>query len=86
MKVGDRVKLIEIPPNLRDEEDLPTRTLFEKCLGRTFRVEDLETVEGLPYQLAKLNVGHVLGEPEYKHTIWVEPEYLQVESQRSSKR
>ena len=81
MKVGDRVKLIGIPPNLRDEEDLQTHTLFEKCLGHTFPIADLETVEGLPYQLAKLNVGQVLGQPEYMHTIWVEPEYLQLENQ-----
>jgi len=78
MKIGDRVKLIGIPPNLHDEEDLPTRTVFERCLGHTFAIEDLESVEGLPYQLVKLKVGRLSGVPG-EHVIWVEPEYLQLE-------
>jgi hypothetical protein len=81
MKVGDRVKLIGIPPNLRDDKDLQTRTLFEKCLGKSFPIAELETVEGLPYQVVKLDVGHVVGKAEYMETIWVEPEYLQLETE-----
>ena len=49
MKAGDRVKLIGIPPNLRDQDDMLTLTLFEKCLGQSFVVAEMETVEGLPY-------------------------------------
>ena len=79
MKIGDRVKLIGIPPNTRDEDDLLTRTVFEKCLGRTFSIADLETVEGPPYQLVELNVGEIPGVPGTMHTIWVEPEYLQIQ-------
>ena len=79
MKAGDRVKLIGIPPGLRDQDDLPTLTLFEKCLGQSFVVTEMETVEGLPYQLAELEVGHILGKKAWEHTIWVEPEYLELE-------
>lgn len=78
MKAGDKVKLIGIPPGLKDEDDLPTLTLFEKCLGRSFVVSGMETVEGLPHPLAKLDVGHMLGKQAWEHSIWVEPEYLQV--------
>lgn len=81
MKAGDRVKLIGIPPGLRDEDDLPTLTLFQKCLGQSFVVAEMETMEGLPYQLARLEVGHMLGQESYHHTIWVEPEYLQLEDE-----
>src|SRR5579864_1406303 len=77
MKAGETVKLIGVPPNLRDKEDMPTRTLFEKCLGKSFVVEAVESVEGVPFPLAKLDVGHVIGEESWEHTIWVEPEYLQ---------
>jgi hypothetical protein len=77
MKAGETVKVIGIPPNLSDKEDMPTRTLFEKCLGKSFVVEAVESVEGLPFPLAKLDVGHIIGEESWKHTIWVEPEYLQ---------
>jgi hypothetical protein len=77
MKAGEIVKLIGIPPNLSDEEDMRTRTLFEKCLGKSFVVEAVESVEGVSFPLAKLDVGHVIGEESWKQTIWVEPEYLQ---------
>ena len=79
MRVGDRVKLIGIPAGLKDDEDLQTRSLFERCLGGTFVVGGVETVEGLPHQLVQLDVGHVVGRAWYLETIWVEPEYLQVQ-------
>ena len=79
MKVGDNVKLVGIPPDTSDDAELQTRTLFEKCLGKTFRVAGLEPVEGLPFKLVQLDVGHVLGMESYLHSIWVEPEYLQFE-------
>lgn len=82
MKAGDKVKLVRIPPDVRDEEDLQTRTLFEKCLGRTFVVADIESVDGVPFPLAKLDVGHVVGEEPFKQTISVEPQYLEVEVPR----
>jgi len=82
VKIGDRVRLVGIPPDAHDDEVLQTRTLFEKCLGETFTIAGLETVEGLPYQLVQLNVGHVRGKASYLETIWVEPEYLQIEAPR----
>ncbi len=80
MKVGDKVKLIGIPPDTRDDDVLQTRTLFERCLGETFTVSGLQAVKGLPYQLVQLDVGHVLGKAPYLETIWVEPEYLQLKN------
>ena len=77
-RVGDKVRLIGVPPDIRDDEKLQTRTLFEKCLGKTFTVGGLETVEGLPYQIVRLDVGHVLGQAPHLETIWVEPEYLEL--------
>jgi hypothetical protein len=79
VKIGDKVKLIGIPAGLKDDEDLQTRSLFERCLGETFVVAGLETPEGLPHQLVQLDVGHVVGRASYLETIWVEPEYLVVE-------
>jgi hypothetical protein len=80
VKVGDTVGLIGIPPGLCDADELQTRSLFEKCLGRSFRIVELETVEGLSYKLVKLNVGHMLGKSDYLDSIWVEPEYLEIET------
>ena len=56
--------------------------LFEKCLGKTFAIAGLETVEGLPYPFVQLDVGDVLGKAAYLETIWVEPEYLHREEER----
>jgi len=80
LKIGDKVRLIGVPPDASDDEELGTRTLFEKCLGRTFTVAGLQTVEGLPHRLVQLDVGHMLGQDPFLQKIWVEPEYLQLET------
>jgi hypothetical protein len=80
MKTGDRVRVVSIPPDVQDQGDTQTRTLFEKCLGQTFVVGDVESFEGVPFPLAKLDLGHVVGKQTWEHTIWVELEYLQVEA------
>jgi hypothetical protein len=80
MKVGDKVRLIGIPPLPHHDENMQTRTLFEKCLGQTFTIAGFKTVEGLPYELVQLDVGHILGKASYLETIWVEPEYLKPDS------
>jgi hypothetical protein len=74
------VKLVGIPPDVRDEEDMQTRTLFKECLGRTFVVANVDSFDGAPFPLAKLDVGHVVEEEPFEHTIWVEPQYLEVET------
>jgi hypothetical protein len=79
LRIGDKVRLIGVPPDVHDDEKLQSRQLFEKCVGQTFTVAGLETVEGLPYQLIRLDVGQVIGKVAYLETIWVEPEFLQLE-------
>jgi len=76
MEPGDTVKLIGIPPNVSDDEKLQTRTLFEKCLGQSFVIAAVESFEGVPFPLARIDVGHVVGKEPWEHTIWVEAEYL----------
>ena len=82
MKAGDMVRLIGIPPDVHNSADpddgLQTRTLFEKGLGKVFRIEELEHPEAIERPLARLDVGHVLGKEPYLDTIWVESEYLEV--------
>ena len=80
MKVGDIVRLVGVPPDLKDDEEMQTRTLFDRCLGKTFPIIALDAVDGLPHRLVRLDVGHLLGEAAYLETIWVEPEYLQLEN------
>ena len=75
--MGDRVRLIGIPPDAHDDEELNTRTLFEQCVGKIFEIGGLETVEGLPFELLRLDVGQVIGQAAYMQTIWVEPQYVE---------
>lgn len=78
MKIGDKVKVVGIPPDVHDEDDLKTRSLFAKCIGKVFQVEGLEKVEGLDRPLVRLDVGHVVGKNSWEHTIWVEPEFVEL--------
>lgn len=79
MKAGDMVKLIGIPPDAIDDEELQTRGLFEKCLGKTFEVARVDAVEGMNQRLAMLEVGQVVGKAPHAETIWVEEEYLEIQ-------
>ena len=79
MKPGDTAKLVGIPPNVRDDKELPTRTLFEKCLVQSFVIAAVESFEGVPFPLARIDIGHVVGKEPWEHTIWVEPEYLELQ-------
>jgi hypothetical protein len=46
MQAGDKVRLIGIPPNLRDEGEMQTLTLFQKCLGQSFTVDEVRLSRG----------------------------------------
>lgn len=78
MKAGDKIVVVGVPPNLPDNNELRSRSLFEKCVGRVFEVAAIENVEGLAVPLLRLDVGHVVGEDPWKHTIWIEPEFVEL--------
>ncbi len=83
IEAGDRVKLVGIPPGLRDDEDLQTASLFAKCFDATFVVQAYAPAigsDGSEFALYKLHVGHVVGTEPFAHSIWVEPEYLELVS------
>jgi|SRR5579864_3617969 len=71
MKPGDTAKLIGVPPNVCDGEELQTRTLFEECLGQSFVVAAVESFEGMPFPLARIEVGHMIGKEPWEHTLSV---------------
>jgi hypothetical protein len=76
-KVGDSVRIIAVPPSL-PENELKTRSLFEACVGRVFQVQAVEDVEGLDHTLIRLDVGETLGKNAWEHTIWIEPDFVEV--------
>ena len=77
MKIGDLVRVIGIPDGLPDN-DMDTKRIFELCVGCAFPVQELTAVEDLEYELIKLHVGAVVGEPDFMHSIWIEPEFVEI--------
>jgi hypothetical protein len=69
MRVGDKVRLIALPPELEDFPELPTKSTFEKCLGNEFTVTAI-TEKGW----AELTIGSITGNPSER--IYVSPEFL----------
>jgi hypothetical protein len=74
LKVGDYVRLTAVPPGLPnpETEDLHTKDIFQRCLGHVFRVA------GFQGEWLELEVGEVTGEPAYMHSIWVEPDFVEL--------
>jgi hypothetical protein len=77
MKIGDKVRVIGTPENLPDNE-IATKQIFELCVGRIFPIEDVKRVEGLDHDVIELLVGEVVDEPDYMHSIYLEPEFLEI--------
>lgn len=73
------MRIVAIPRNLKDDQELGTCSLFEKCLGKTFRAAGFQTVAELPYRLVQLDVGHIVGKAPSLETIWIEPTCLQLD-------
>jgi hypothetical protein len=72
MNVGDKVRLIALPPNLpAGDADLPTKVTFKKCLGREFAIVGFNETG-----LAELPIESVTG--SIGETIWVEPRFLEL--------
>ena len=67
IRVGDWVRLVEIPPSIADMPH-ETQLVFKKAFGKTFRIESFNE-----YDLAELNLSKKVARNNY---IWVEPEYL----------
>ena len=65
MKIGDRVEVVAVPGSL--PSGMGTQALFEACVGRVF------PIAGIDNGLLELQVGEVVGEEAYMHSIWIEP-------------
>ena len=70
MKVGDTVRLIGVPDGLEDYPDFPTKSTFEKCVGREFVIAGFNEAG-----MAELPIGFVTG--SVGETIWVELQFLE---------
>jgi hypothetical protein len=60
--------LIGVPDGLEDYPDFPTKSTFEKCVGREFVIADFNKIG-----MAEIHIESVTG--SRGETIWVEPRF-----------
>jgi GNAT superfamily N-acetyltransferase len=63
-RIGDLVKVTQIPANLTDAAEIGTPDVFKRALGKTFRIEDFH------------RYGHIELIVSQCDTIWIEPEFV----------
>jgi len=82
--VGDKVRVAGIPADVLsdsyDEEELETRTVFERSLGGLFPVNSFDD------DRVELEVGEVMGKAKYLHSIWLEPKFIELVAKSKSQR
>jgi hypothetical protein len=71
VKIGSKVRLLGVPDGLEDYPDFPTKSTFERCVGRDFVIAGFNDVG-----MAELGIEAVTG--SVGETIWVEPKFLQL--------
>ncbi|MCX6900697.1 MAG: hypothetical protein NT105_18610 [Verrucomicrobia bacterium] len=75
IKIGDKVRVLRIPPSVEKKWPEETRQIFRRCVGKILRVDGFGKVGHL-----ELNVKDDGSQsPDYcAHTIWIEPEFVEI--------
>jgi hypothetical protein len=72
MKEGDLVRVVRVPAAVADSEQFKTRSILERCVGRSFPVMGFN-MEGM----IQIDVGELVGKPSYMQSIWIEPDCVE---------
>lgn len=75
LKVGDRVRMIMVPPQVeQDQSRFPeTFAIFHKAVGRTYRVRGYDEYGQVELWLLDDGSEDNRG---VKHSVWVEPDFM----------
>lgn len=74
IKIGDKVRVLKVPPAVKKEMPAETRRLFRRCVGKVLRVDGLGRCGFL-----ELNVNAAGSQATpAAHTIWIEPECVEL--------
>ena len=80
-KVGDLVRVVKIPPALSNSAGIDTPGVFERALGKTFRVDTISQHGHLELVVAE----RMLSKSTYESdTIWIEPEFVELVSSNAT--
>lgn len=77
-QVGDKVRVMQVPPYLYTNNPTNTETaeFFERCLEKVFPVKDFDEYGQL--ELWATEKGNLREAPGRSfHVIWIEPEYVE---------
>ena len=77
-RVGDKVRLMQVPPYLYTDNpiDQETAEFIGRCVGKIFRVEDFDEHGQLELWVTeKGNQRRV--RDRHSHVIWTEPEFVE---------
>jgi hypothetical protein len=71
--MGTHVRLVGVPAGLEDSRDFPTKSTFERCVGREFVIVGFNAIG-----MAELEIQSVTG--SIGESIWIEPRFLEIVS------
>ncbi len=72
-KIGDRVTVTKLPPNLRGEGGMDTPGVFRRALGQTFRIQGVDDYGHLELVVAERKPTPATYQSD---TIWIDPEFV----------
>lgn len=75
IKIGDTIRVLRVPPDVERFMPPETQELFRRCVGQVLRVEGFDDYGGL--ELLVLDDGSQAPSHGH-HTIWIEPEYVEL--------
>lgn len=73
-RVGEYVKVLQVPPGLHDASGIGTPELFRRVVGKTLRIDGFGQYGHL--ELNVLDDGSQAPDPSH-HTIWIEPAFVE---------
>ena len=73
-KVGDRVRVLQVPPSVEEKMPEETRQVFRRCVGQVLRIDGFGRYGHL--ELKVLDDGSQ-SPGNCDHTIWIESEFVE---------
>jgi hypothetical protein len=74
VKVGDLIRVVQLPADLHDAAGIGTPEVFQRALGKTFRIAGLDDRGHLELVVAEHKTSE---ETCSSDTIWIEPGFVE---------
>ena len=77
LKIGDRVRVLQVPPSVEHGIHPDTRSLFHRCVGHVYTVRGFDDYEQSELHVRKTGA-ESCREGSGCHWIWIEPEFVKI--------